>query len=337
VLLVTKIFLLPVDTQGVSSIHDSYKTFSECLQDGLDGYALCDSPNDADWILVCNVWGAHQCRANMNEIFLSREYKQYRRKFKVYNDFDNPAINLPGAYTSSSKWTGQSKMSRAVPYLNLPSHDFPEYVTPLSDRTGLSFYAGSTGPEWSAGHRLRIRLMQTFHQTDTGKVEVKESPWTISGFSGSADDAYVQNLLAHRIALCPRGAGNASYRIYEAILCGAVPMVIADDYIRPMMIERSAVLQWSERFLGGLPSYSRFMAKRLASRQTSIDESRNRLMSTKARCQFVLNQISLTPDCPETLSSSVDNKSPNRIVLSNLKIALAVNIVLRSMLDYTKR
>jgi hypothetical protein len=334
---VTKIFLLPVITQRVSSIHDSYKTFSECLQDGLDGYALCDSPNDADWILVCNVWGAHQCRANMDEVFLSREYKQYRCKFKVYNDFDNPAINLPGAYTSSSKWPGQSKVSRAVPYLNLPSHDFPEYVPPLSDRSGLSFYAGSTGPEWSAGHRLRIRLTQTLHQTDTGKVEVKESPWTSSGFSGIADDAYVQNLLAHRIALCPRGAGNASYRIYEAILCGAVPLVIADDYVRPTIIDRSAVLYWSERFLSGLPRYSRFMAERLASRQTAIDESRTKLMSTKARCQFVLNQISLTTDCPEILRSSNVYKSPNRFVSSSLKLALAVNIVLRSMVDYTNR
>jgi hypothetical protein len=47
-------------------------------------------------------------------------------------------------------------------------------------------------------------------------------------------DRYVELLANSRIAICPRGAGAATFRFWEALAMGCVPLLISDDLVLPL-------------------------------------------------------------------------------------------------------
>jgi hypothetical protein len=49
-------------------------------------------------------------------------------------------------------------------------------------------------------------------------------------------------MIRSKFALCPRGYGNTSFRMYEAMQLGAVPVYISDDFFLPWSDE----LNWNE-------------------------------------------------------------------------------------------
>lgn len=46
---------------------------------------------------------------------------------------------------------------------------------------------------------------------------------------------YVREILLSKFVLCPRGNGNSSYRFFEVMEAGRVPVVLADSYVFPMI------------------------------------------------------------------------------------------------------
>jgi hypothetical protein len=88
-----------------------------------------------------------------------------------------------------------------------------------------------------ASHPVRERI---FALTPTREdVLIEDS--SDFGFWGCADVAererrvryYHETLLRSRFALCPRGAGTGSIRLFESMLMGIAPVIIADGWIRP--------------------------------------------------------------------------------------------------------
>ena len=64
------------------------------------------------------------------------------------------------------------------------------------------------------------------------RVPGAECPAPVSGFSGHGDaldaEAYVDLMARSRFALCPPGySTNESYRVFEALLCGALPTMLS--------------------------------------------------------------------------------------------------------------
>jgi hypothetical protein len=47
-------------------------------------------------------------------------------------------------------------------------------------------------------------------------------------------DRYVELLANSRIAICPRGAGAATFRFWEALAMGCVPLLISDNLVLPL-------------------------------------------------------------------------------------------------------
>lgn len=66
------------------------------------------------------------------------------------------------------------------------------------------------------------------------------------GFSGGCDEItrreYVSNLVESDYALVIRGAGNFSYRLYEVISCGRIPVFIDTDCVLPF----SHIIDWKK-------------------------------------------------------------------------------------------
>jgi hypothetical protein len=298
--------------------------FKSQLINGIDGYEYCESHDQSDIILVCNVWGANGCRSSLAEVITSDVCSAYIDKIVVYNDFDNPIPNFCGAYTSINSVAYSGMPAVSVPYLNLPLHPYPDRVPNLQDRIGLVYYAGNSGPQWSPGHRLRMRLSSMLADSEYLVAETANQ-W--SGNKGiSPDSTYVNNLLNHRIVLCPRGVGNSSYRIYESILAGAVPLILADDWVRPHCIDRNAVLQWSERSLSVLKPFLKHSLANLQRRQASLLVARKILYDEESRCRTILNQIT---DIHQRHSKRPLSrvKKKDVITVKALKVVLAIKIM----------
>lgn len=58
---------------------------------------------------------------------------------------------------------------------------------------------------------------------------------------------YYDNMLSGSYCVCMRGCGNFSYRLYEALSFGRVPILIDTDCVLPF--EESGVIKWSQHIL----------------------------------------------------------------------------------------
>lgn len=65
-------------------------------------------------------------------------------------------------------------------------------------------------------------------------------------------DEYIGVLACSEFALCPRGGGLNSYRLYEAIQCGAIPVLFADDAVLPYpgLAWSDFIIRIPERYAG---------------------------------------------------------------------------------------
>ena len=71
-------------------------------------------------------------------------------------------------------------------------------------------------------------------------------------------ERYVALLANSRIAICPRGAGAATFRFWEALAMGCVPLLISDDLVLPLedRIDWDAiVLRLAESDVDRLPEF----------------------------------------------------------------------------------
>ena len=76
---------------------------------------------------------------------------------------------------------------------------------------------------------------------------------------------YLTVLRQSRFVLCPAGVGASSIRMYEALRCGAVPVVISDDWQSPCGVDLDgAIVRVSESMIKDLPSI-------LAAEEKNID------------------------------------------------------------------
>jgi hypothetical protein len=79
--------------------------------------------------------------------------------------------------------------------------------------------------------RTRQRVFE-LRSTPTAVIEntLTKKPW-FETFG--ADHHYADVLSRSRFVLCPRGHGTSSFRIFEAMQMGCVPVVIADEWLAP--------------------------------------------------------------------------------------------------------
>jgi hypothetical protein len=101
----------------------------------------------------------------------------------------------------------------------------PGAFVPLDKREHTVAFSGSDT------HPLRRALI-----AECNRAEV-DGPMRLGKWSPVIDDTTIRttfhDLRRARFALCPRGYGPTSYRLYEAIRCGVVPVYVSDRHWLP--------------------------------------------------------------------------------------------------------
>lgn len=155
---------------------------------------------------------------------------KYQKKIVVYcaNDLQLPVIK--GLYAAAIKNYSINQWSE-------PFHYFSPHVRTLSIRPSeigvkpkICLFMGSCNTH---PIRKQIRAINS-PIIECKDVSTNEQPyWWQSAQADSYRGSYRCNMLMSKFVLCPRGVSPNSIRIYEAMECGSVPVIISDDLVLP--------------------------------------------------------------------------------------------------------
>ncbi len=178
------------------------------------------------------------------------------RKFRdtiilVSNERDHPDPFFHGIYTSISK---ETNCRRSVPYSYLHNQHISEFVT-AEPKYLYSFMGRLT-------HRVRSDI---FSIQDDRSLILNTTSVPSFDYSGSINETIKSHqqemarvLSASKFVLCPRGVGPSSFRLYETLALGAVPVVLSDSWCPPRRVPwDSCCIRVKESEVSSLPDVLR--------------------------------------------------------------------------------
>jgi hypothetical protein len=160
--------------------------------------------------------------------------KRFPDKIFGYSELDWPLRLLRGVYPGMRKSVLNLNRFRSSSYLTFYSdwrNPFVSAFTSESKPKDLLFsFMGRTS-------RVRRRLFELRFEREDVVIED-----TSSFQNWSKDDArreetqrrYADLMARSRFVLCPAGAGPSTIRLFEAMEMAVVPVVISDDWMRPI-------------------------------------------------------------------------------------------------------
>jgi len=196
-------------------------------QDRFGVHGLAGDAEEADFILFLD---GHQHYRDMELKAIRRHplVLKYREKAFVYSEMDQPWCAMPGLYVSMPKTSFDARRQRACSYLALPNSDITPSPEPGEKEALLFSFMGR------GGNRTRERILGLKHP----RAHIADTSNT--DFFGSRSEAHAQQQRAFaeviarsKFVICPRGAGPSSFRIFETMAAGRVPVIVSDLWVAP--------------------------------------------------------------------------------------------------------
>lgn len=112
------------------------------------------------------------------------------------------------------------------------SCDFTDLVDIVYREKGISPVVGFCG---AITHDSRYHVIETLKENINIEkhFKIRDSFWGGSIHNKFLRDEYVQHMSESDFILCCRGAGNFSYRLYECLSLGRIPIIINTDVVLP--------------------------------------------------------------------------------------------------------
>ena len=189
-------------------------------------YMLTDNPYEADWMYIPIFWNRYYINNWEDGHWgggipaLSEEVERCKKfnvpKFTI-SEADikilKPEINWGDIviFVSSRRDEGTGI---DIPLLSAP-HPIPQNCP---EKKWIASFLGNLMTDG-----VRIAMHKELEFRDDCRVE----------HAGTSSEEFARTMLESYIALCPRGQGAQSYRMYEAMQLGTVPLYISDLDCRP--------------------------------------------------------------------------------------------------------
>jgi hypothetical protein len=208
---------------------DFRRLSAAAVADSFCQHTLIDSPDLADIILfVGSTYPDHR------DVRSHPLLRQYREKCFLFHSDDYVIPFLPGVYVNISKrWHNDRTFTG--PYLQMTQWDYVPFVPSIADCEYLFCFLGST-----RSHRIRRRLMELDHPRgyleDTSE-NVAESEagkaFFMLNYQPDAKTHYGEIISRSKFVLCPRGYACSTWRLFETMKAGRVPVIISDQWVPP--------------------------------------------------------------------------------------------------------
>ena len=192
---------------------------------------VVDDESNADAIIVYNKHLTQQ-RQFEAKLIASTYFRENSDRSYIYDETDNPTFVLPGMYVSTDlNRFGPHVLP--VPYLHAKLvNDFAYEAKPKSIL--CSFWGRESHPIRRHLYGLKGSLYSIANTTNFDFFDQSES--NQNQLAQQRRD-YINSLQMSQYSLCPRGYGTCSIRLFESMLCHAVPIVISDSYVPPNMFD----------------------------------------------------------------------------------------------------
>ncbi|MCB9731737.1 MAG: exostosin family protein [Deltaproteobacteria bacterium] len=210
--------------------------------------------DDADIVLFVEYRGPGLYQAGLRRHPLVRE--DGARCF-CFCSIDQVVPFMPGIYASLPEHRYDPSRHRSGHYVRGLFRPAPPYAGPLDgDARWLASFRGSL-----ATHRVRRELARV---AAGPRILVEDSEakrrWGANGnlymgYTGDVVSDYFGLIDASAFALCPRGYGASSMRLFEAMSRGRAPVIVGDAWVAPEGPDWGAFsVRVAERDVARLPS-----------------------------------------------------------------------------------
>lgn len=191
------------------------RLLASAAADRFRAHALTEDPAEAEAILF--VGSGRKYHADIKTTQVVRRFPD--RCF-VWDEQDNAIRSLPGIYTGLSPTAALTPWFRTGFYLRVMDNDRIHYCPPDETAKFLFSFRGKV-----ANAPVRSLLMALRHP----------QAYLCDSDSGQSDhdDEYVRILRSSKFVLCPRGLGPSTWRLYETMRAGRVPVILSDDWVPP--------------------------------------------------------------------------------------------------------
>lgn len=234
---------------------DVFQSVQKRLQSPLDSrysrFPVAESPHEADIILFVES-NLYKTRTHVSRLLRNELIHRYPARCFAYDFQPEPPPLLPGVYASLPNRNQDRRRIRAGGYLDT-YNNAPDrlYETACAMEPHYLFsFRGSARP-----HPIRVALLEAgFSGPDV--VMAQTDKWF--DYDASEKDAYAMEICRSKFVLCPRGVATSSFRMYETMALGRVPVVISDEWQAPAGVDwDSCIVRVAEKEIGEIPALLR--------------------------------------------------------------------------------
>lgn len=199
--------------------------------DRVGKHEITKNPTEADIILFVDLQ-QHPHDWRLSKLQKHDLVRKYPNRIFVYDERDLTYCCYPGIYVSMPNSGFESKRQRAYSYWFIKN----ELMTPSLQEPDLlfSFQGGTSHP--TRHEILKLKYPRAFVENPNLNF------FDFSDYSQSLEyqekvndqkEKYRATIARSKFVLCPRGKGTSSFRLYETMAAGRVPVIISDEWVAP--------------------------------------------------------------------------------------------------------
>jgi len=240
-------------------------------------YEIADHPKDADIVIFVEPQRKYQ-----SDIRREPMYREYREKVMVLDFFDNPEPQIPGLYVGLGAKESSSDLYQAGYYIRVADNEMidPSRMKGVQQDLLYSFIGKvSNSPIVRDGimslkHPRGFALNQSSNQSDN-------------------DINYVNTIFRSKFVLAPRGIGPASWRLFETLKAGRVPVIISDEWAPPQGVRWTDIsVRVSESNIKQIPEILESLESRSLEMGRMAREEWIRLFSKEGSFGWIAERLS---------------------------------------------
>lgn len=175
--------------------------------------------------------------------------RAHRERCFMYNEKDRVWCVLPGLYPSICRRHYDASRLRGAAYIRVVNPLVGAEETRRAEPDLLFSFMGQVGSP------LRRAVMRLAHP----RAHLEDTSGSFRAFSGDPPrrtlvQRYAEVVGRSRFVLCPRGGGQSSFRLFESLSAGRVPVILADQWVPPQgPAWDECSLRVAEREVGSIP------------------------------------------------------------------------------------
>ncbi len=213
----------PVVKAWSRSFYDTHKNIPRLPLEEIIIKYLSDNNNykndytimDIGLTYACNTWGIQGANDYLNDIIKNTEVQ--KTKIFISQHIWSPYLNFGDNRMVFSCHAGNND--------HIPIPLYSMHYKNLNQKKKKDFgFLGALGT-----NSIRKKLKDLF----PSKVHAAKYGWNLEKDEDN-HKKYINHLNKNYFSLCPRGTGPGSIRLYESMGCGCIPIIVSDDYKKPL-------------------------------------------------------------------------------------------------------